>query len=63
LTPFRICPPARPTARPTARPPFANLITRIYVENLVKKGITLAKINKEFLSRHDILSRMDYFYI
>ena len=35
LTPFRIRPPARPTARPTARPPFANLITRIFVENLV----------------------------
>ena len=29
--------PARPTTRPTARPPFANLISRIFVENLVNQ--------------------------
>jgi len=28
---------ARPPNHPTAQPPFANLITRIFVENLVKK--------------------------
>jgi len=33
LTPFRI----RPPDRPPNRPPFTNLITRIFVENLVKK--------------------------
>jgi len=38
-----------------------KLIISIFKDR--QKGITLAKIITEFLSRHDILSRMDYFYI
>jgi len=46
LTPFRIRPKptARPNARPPARSPFTNLITRIFVENLVKIDL-LAEIS------------------
>ena len=36
-TKFGVNRPKQTKVRPSARPPFANLITRIFVENLVKK--------------------------